>query len=203
MPDGSKPPVWFAFDESRPLAFFAGIWATWTSVRKVKEGPVRADLFGFLTSAPNAEVAAVHPEGDAGDPDRARRVGDVAGRALAGGEGAAAAVAGRLAAHCAPGREGGFRGDTARYADEWMTSASNPPSLEPRSQTLSQLPEGADAEAACDQVKRRSWPLPAGVPEPARRHRRLRPAVAQEHGGHRRHPGRPPREAAGRPRHHP
>ena len=62
QPDGSKPPVWFAFDESRPLAFFAGIWATWTSVRKVKEGPVRADLFGFLTSAPNAEVAAVHPK---------------------------------------------------------------------------------------------------------------------------------------------
>jgi putative SOS response-associated peptidase YedK len=62
QPDGSRPPVWFAFDESRPLAFFAGIWATWTSVRKVKEGPVRTDLFGFLTSAPNAEVGAVHPK---------------------------------------------------------------------------------------------------------------------------------------------
>jgi putative SOS response-associated peptidase YedK len=62
QPDGSKPPVWFAFDESRPLAFFAGIWATWTSVRKVKEGQVTADLFGFLTSAPNAEVAAIHPK---------------------------------------------------------------------------------------------------------------------------------------------
>ena len=52
----------FDFDESRPLAFFAGIWARWTSVRKVKEGPVRADLFGFLTSAPNAEVAVIHPK---------------------------------------------------------------------------------------------------------------------------------------------
>ena len=31
-------------------------------MRKVKEGPVRADLFGFLTSAPNAEVEAVHPK---------------------------------------------------------------------------------------------------------------------------------------------
>ena len=38
QPDGSRPPVWFAFDESRPLAFFAGIWASWTSVRKLKEG---------------------------------------------------------------------------------------------------------------------------------------------------------------------
>ena len=62
LADGSRPPVWFAFDESRPLAFFAGIWAPWTSVRKVKEGPVRADLFGFLTAAPNAEVAAIHPK---------------------------------------------------------------------------------------------------------------------------------------------
>ena len=31
-------------------------------MRKVKEGPVKADLFGFLTSAPNAEVGAVHPK---------------------------------------------------------------------------------------------------------------------------------------------
>ena len=44
LPDGSRPPVWFAFDESRPLAFFAGIWATWTSVRKVKEGPGHAPI---------------------------------------------------------------------------------------------------------------------------------------------------------------
>ena len=50
LPDGSSPPVWFAFDESRPLAFFAGIWTRWTSVRKVKEGKVTADLFGFLTT---------------------------------------------------------------------------------------------------------------------------------------------------------
>jgi putative SOS response-associated peptidase YedK len=62
LPDGSRPPVWFAFDESRPLAFFAGIWATWTSVRKVKEGKVTADLFGFLTSVPNAEVGVIHPK---------------------------------------------------------------------------------------------------------------------------------------------
>ena len=30
--------IWFAFDETRPLAFFAGIWTNWTSVRKVKGG---------------------------------------------------------------------------------------------------------------------------------------------------------------------
>jgi putative SOS response-associated peptidase YedK len=61
-PGGSKQPMWFAFDESRPLAFFAGIWTRWTSVRKIKEGEVTADLFGFLTTEPNAEVATVHPQ---------------------------------------------------------------------------------------------------------------------------------------------
>jgi putative SOS response-associated peptidase YedK len=62
QPDGSRPPVWFAFDETRPLAFFAGIWARWTSVRKLKEGQVAADLYGMLTTEPNAEVGAVHPK---------------------------------------------------------------------------------------------------------------------------------------------
>ena len=45
-----------------PLAFFAGLWTTWTSVRKVQEGEVTTDLFGFLTTNPNAEVGAVHPK---------------------------------------------------------------------------------------------------------------------------------------------
>jgi putative SOS response-associated peptidase YedK len=54
--------IWFAFDESRPLAFFAGIWTRWTSVRKIKEGETTNDLFGFLTAAPNAEVGAMHPK---------------------------------------------------------------------------------------------------------------------------------------------
>ena len=61
LPDGSRPPVWFAFDESRPLAFFAGLWTRWTSVRKVKEGETTNDLFAFLTTTPNAEVKAIHP----------------------------------------------------------------------------------------------------------------------------------------------
>ena len=55
-------PTWFALDESRPLAFFAGLWTRWTSVRKVQEGEVTADLFGFLTTEPNAVVAPVHPK---------------------------------------------------------------------------------------------------------------------------------------------
>jgi len=55
-------PVWFALGQDRPLAFFAGLHTRWTSVRKLKEGEVTADLFGFLTCPPNAEVAPVHPK---------------------------------------------------------------------------------------------------------------------------------------------
>ena len=63
LPDGSRPPVWFAFSEERPLAFFAGIWTPqWKSVRKVKEGETTNDLFAFLTTEPNKEVGAIHPK---------------------------------------------------------------------------------------------------------------------------------------------
>jgi putative SOS response-associated peptidase YedK len=54
--------IWFALDETRPLACFAGIWTNWTSVRKVKEGETTNDIFAFLTTEPNAEVGAVHPK---------------------------------------------------------------------------------------------------------------------------------------------
>jgi putative SOS response-associated peptidase YedK len=54
--------VWFAFDESRPLAVFAGIWTNWTSVRKVRDGLTTNDLFGFLTTEPNDVVGPVHPK---------------------------------------------------------------------------------------------------------------------------------------------
>lgn len=60
--EGKKVPVWFAFDDSRPIAFFAGLWTRWTSVRKKAEGEVICDLFGFLTCEPNAEVGKVHPK---------------------------------------------------------------------------------------------------------------------------------------------
>jgi putative SOS response-associated peptidase YedK len=42
-------------------ALAGGLWTTWTSVRKVKEGRVTVDAFAFLTCPPNAEVSAVHP----------------------------------------------------------------------------------------------------------------------------------------------
>ncbi|MBO0733443.1 MAG: SOS response-associated peptidase family protein [Methylocapsa sp.] len=60
LPDGSHPTVWFALNETRPLAFFAGIWTRWTSVRKLKEGETTNEIFAFLTAEPNQEVAAIH-----------------------------------------------------------------------------------------------------------------------------------------------
>ena len=62
LPNGSRPPIWFALNESRPLACFAGIWTRWTSVRKVREGETTNDLFAFLTTEPNALVGAFHPK---------------------------------------------------------------------------------------------------------------------------------------------
>ena len=55
-------PVWFALSEERPIAFFAGIWTEWTSVRKLKDGETTDNLFGFLTTDANADVGAIHPK---------------------------------------------------------------------------------------------------------------------------------------------
>ena len=59
-----KDIVWFALNQERPLAFFAGLWTEWSGVRGTKANPVIGlhDLFGFLTCEPNAVVAPVHPQ---------------------------------------------------------------------------------------------------------------------------------------------
>ena len=55
--------IWFALSEDRPVVAFAGMKVEgWTCVRKVKEGEVSCDLYGFLTTEPNAEVGAIHPK---------------------------------------------------------------------------------------------------------------------------------------------
>ncbi|ETX29167.1 SOS response-associated peptidase [Roseivivax isoporae] len=62
-PEGRYAPAWFAPREAGEILFFAGICVPgWTSVRKLKEGAVTADLYAFLTTAPNAEVGRVHPK---------------------------------------------------------------------------------------------------------------------------------------------
>ena len=61
-PGGKKTPVWSALAEDRPLACFAGIWTSWTSDRKAKEGEGTADFYAFLTTEANAEVEPIHPK---------------------------------------------------------------------------------------------------------------------------------------------
>jgi putative SOS response-associated peptidase YedK len=62
LPDGRRPPIWFSLSPDRPLAWFAGISTRWTSVRKVKEGEVTVDAFGFLTCEPSEPVKTYHPK---------------------------------------------------------------------------------------------------------------------------------------------
>jgi putative SOS response-associated peptidase YedK len=58
---GRTPNAWFSLNDSEPLAYFAGIWVPqWESVRKVKEGLIMTDLYGFLTTEPNGIVAPAH-----------------------------------------------------------------------------------------------------------------------------------------------
>lgn len=57
---GIKRNYWFALDADRPLFFFAGMWTRWHGVRKVKDGPGDFELYGFMTTKPNAVVAGIH-----------------------------------------------------------------------------------------------------------------------------------------------
>ncbi len=58
---GNVPNAWFARNKARSLMFFAGIHVPqWKSVRKVRDGLTTDDLYGFLTTDPNAIVKPVH-----------------------------------------------------------------------------------------------------------------------------------------------
>ncbi len=59
-----KTKRWFAIDESQPLAFFAGIWTTWSGVRGSMKTPRDGlhDLYAFLTCEPNSVVGPIHPK---------------------------------------------------------------------------------------------------------------------------------------------
>ena len=114
LPDKSRPPVWFALDESRPLAFFAGIWTRWTSVRKLKEGETTNDLFALPDHRAEHRGRQGPPQGDAGDPDDGRRDRAVADGADEGRARASASIAGRRFADRRAGREIGCGAMSAR-----------------------------------------------------------------------------------------
>ena len=59
-----KDVVRFALDEDRPLFAFAGIWTTFNGDRGTKSKPVPGphQVYGFLTTSPNAIVEPMHPK---------------------------------------------------------------------------------------------------------------------------------------------
>lgn len=54
------PNAWFALSEERPLFVFAGWWTPWYGKRMAREDPADHEVYGFLTTKPNAVVAPVH-----------------------------------------------------------------------------------------------------------------------------------------------
>jgi hypothetical protein len=59
-----KDVVWFALNEQRPLFAFAGMWTTYKGDRGTKSKPVPGphQVYGFLTTSPNAVVEPIHPK---------------------------------------------------------------------------------------------------------------------------------------------
>ncbi|PZQ63473.1 MAG: DUF159 family protein [Phenylobacterium zucineum] len=57
---GTLQPYWFALGEDRPVAFFAGVHTPWACVRKISVGWEDCEVYGFLTTDANAEVATYH-----------------------------------------------------------------------------------------------------------------------------------------------
>jgi hypothetical protein len=107
LPDGSRPPVWFALDEGRPLAFFAGFWTLDVSAqgegRRNDKRPLR-----FPDDGAQRRRRANPPQGHAGHFDEARRNRGLAFGADCGGLEAATAAARRRASDRRAGVERGW-----------------------------------------------------------------------------------------------
>jgi len=59
-----KDVVWFALNDDRPLFAFAGIWTMFNGDRGTKSKPVPGphQVYGFLTTTPNAVVEPIYPK---------------------------------------------------------------------------------------------------------------------------------------------
>lgn len=58
--EGSRKNVWFGLDETRPLAFFAGIWTPHACVRMKSKGWEEIQAYGFLTTDSAEPVMTYH-----------------------------------------------------------------------------------------------------------------------------------------------
>jgi putative SOS response-associated peptidase YedK len=52
--------IWFALDDSRPLAFFAGVWTPHACVRMKSKGWEEIEAYGFLTTDSAEPVKTYH-----------------------------------------------------------------------------------------------------------------------------------------------
>src|SRR5512133_446819 len=70
-----KDVVWFAINDNRPLTCFAGIWTEFKGDRGTKSKPVPGphNVYGFLTTSPNAVVEPIHSKAMPGHSDDRRR----------------------------------------------------------------------------------------------------------------------------------
>src|SRR4029450_6768545 len=59
-----KDVVWFAINDDRPPTCFAGIWTEFNGDRGTKSKPIPGphQVYGFLTTSPNAVVEPIHPK---------------------------------------------------------------------------------------------------------------------------------------------
>jgi putative SOS response-associated peptidase YedK len=58
--EGTRQNIWFALDEARPLAFFAGIWTSHGCVRMMSKGWEEIDVYAFLTTDSAEPVKTFH-----------------------------------------------------------------------------------------------------------------------------------------------
>jgi putative SOS response-associated peptidase YedK len=60
----TKDVVWFALNDYRPVFAFGGLWTEFKGDRGTKSKPIPGPhlVYGFLTTAPNAVVAPIHPK---------------------------------------------------------------------------------------------------------------------------------------------
>ena len=56
----SKMPIWFAQNDHPSLAYFAGVWTPHGCVKTIKAGWEEMEVYGFVTTKPNAVVAPYH-----------------------------------------------------------------------------------------------------------------------------------------------
>ena len=71
LPEYAPPPsaetkkkdvVWFAINDDRPLTCFVGIWTEFKGDRGTKSKPIPHQVYGFLTTSPNAVIEPTHPK---------------------------------------------------------------------------------------------------------------------------------------------